>query len=98
MATFPPPMTTTCFPWKSGRSPSPICRSSSTAEMTPWLSSPGMPVRLSVWAPMEMYRQSYCFFSSWKEISFPTSASVWTLIPRERMDAISASSSSRGKR
>ena len=56
-------------------------RSISTAEMTPWLSSPGMPVFLSVWAPMEMYRQSYCFFSSLNVTSLPTETSVWTWIP-----------------
>ena len=54
MATLPPPMTTTRLPVKSGSSLSPISRSISTAEMTPRLSSPGMPVFLSVWAPMEM--------------------------------------------
>ena len=53
MATLPPPMTATSSPVKSGISSSPMWRSSSTAEMTPALSSPGMPVFLSVWAPME---------------------------------------------
>ena len=54
MATLPPPMTTTLLPVKSGISLSPMARSISTALMTPGLSSPGMPVFLSVWAPMEM--------------------------------------------
>ena len=91
-------MTTIFLPAKSGISLSPMARSISTALMTCPLSSPGMPVFLSVWAPMEMYTLSYRLRSSSKGMSLPTSTSVWTVMPRDRMESISRSSSSRGKR
>ena len=47
MATLPPPMTTTCLPWKFGMLLSPMARSITTADMTLRLSSPGMPTFLS---------------------------------------------------
>ena len=68
MATLPPPMTTTRLPVEVGQIPvADACGSSSTADMTPWLSSPGMPVLLSVWAPMARCTDSHsCFLSSCK--------------------------------
>ena len=54
MATLPPPMTQTRLPFKSIVPPSASVPSISTAEMTPFASSPGRPTFLSVCAPMEM--------------------------------------------
>ena len=52
--TFPPPITATSCPLKSGLFPSPTSRKKWTAEITPSASSPSIPSFLSVLAPMEI--------------------------------------------